>query len=213
MALHSGSEKAQWPLFLVRHRDAHLLVGPLSGTPHVRQPYLGVRNEILAFVCPCLCLPAVHRRFANYIGGFPAKNRARLVDLLFNKTDPSGLGLNIVRYNIGGGFNAKYSPQFVTTSPLKWRGMPGFRPDPSKPYVWNADDRQRSILTGAKARGANILIAYANSPPWWMLASSKPRVPPSLPPPLPPRTRTRLLILAQFCDCLAERPHVKRDLG
>ncbi|GJP70071.1 hypothetical protein CLOP_g1057 [Closterium sp. NIES-67] len=89
------------------------------------------------------------------------------MDLLFS---PSGLNLNIVRYNIGGGNNATNSPQFQTDN-LKWRGMPGFKATETAAYDWSADDRQRKVLLAARARGADTFEAFANSPPWWMTVS------------------------------------------
>ncbi|CAI7733824.1 unnamed protein product [Closterium sp. NIES-53] len=74
----------------------------------------------------------------NFVGGFPEEHFNPLMDLLFS---PSGLNLNIVRYNIGGGYNATNSP------------------------------RQRRVLFAARARGADRIDAFANSPPWWMTVS------------------------------------------
>ncbi|CAI7749382.1 unnamed protein product [Closterium sp. NIES-54] len=104
--------------------------------------------------------------FANYVGGLPKQQLNALLDLIFEPTN--GLGLNIVRYNIGGGHNKKFSPQFYTSLDAFWRGMPGFKPTQDGPYNWGADQRQRNVLLGAKARGANVFEAFSNSPPWWM---------------------------------------------
>ncbi|CAI7876169.1 unnamed protein product [Closterium sp. NIES-53] len=61
--------------------------------------------------------------FGNYVGGLPNKRLNTLMDLIFKK---EGLNFNIVRYNIGGGFNAHFSPQFLTGTATDWRGIPGF---------------------------------------------------------------------------------------
>ncbi|CAI5461012.1 unnamed protein product [Closterium sp. Yama58-4] len=104
--------------------------------------------------------------FANYVGGLPQRQLTAILDLIF---DPiNGLGLNIVRYNIGGGHNDTLSPQFNQSLEAHWRGMPGYKPAKDGPYDWNADERQRNVLLGAKARGANVFEAFSNSPPWWM---------------------------------------------
>lgn len=108
-------------------------------------------------------------RFGNFIGRLPQAQLDRLLDLLFDAD--IGLGLNIVRYNIGGGFNARYSPQFNDTGLMMYRGMPGFKPQEGGAYDWGADGPQRAVLLGAKARGADKFIAFANSPPWWMTVS------------------------------------------
>jgi len=83
-------------------------------------------------VLPLSWCPPVPPRFANYIGGLPDSQRSRLLDYLFDKK--SGLGLNIVRYNIGGGFDPAKSPQFTANNPIKFRGMPGFKAGPNAPY-------------------------------------------------------------------------------
>ncbi|GJP44581.1 hypothetical protein CLOM_g3960 [Closterium sp. NIES-68] len=103
--------------------------------------------------------------FANYIGGLPEKHLGRLMDLMFTR---DGLNFNIVRYNIGGGFNARFSPQFLSKTIADWRGVPGFKPTQTGAYDWQADKRQKTVLWGARSRGANIFEAFSNSPPWWM---------------------------------------------
>ncbi|GJP85906.1 hypothetical protein CLOP_g15998 [Closterium sp. NIES-67] len=107
--------------------------------------------------------------FANYVGGLPKQELSTILDLLFEPIN--GLGLNIVRYNIGGGHHKKQSPQFYKNSESDWRGMPGFKPTEDGPYDWSADERQRNVLLGAKERGANVFEAFSNSPPWWMTVS------------------------------------------
>ncbi|GJP44571.1 hypothetical protein CLOM_g3950 [Closterium sp. NIES-68] len=107
--------------------------------------------------------------FANYVGGLPQRELTTILDLLFEPVN--GLGLNIVRYNIGGGNNRTLSPQFYTNTESDWRGMPGFKPTKAGPYDWSADERQRNVLQGAKERGANVFEAFSNSPPWWMTYS------------------------------------------
>lgn len=108
-------------------------------------------------------------RFGNYIGGLPKDQLDKLLDLLYHPT--KGLGLNIARYNIGGGRNATNSPQFNYPSQRYWNAVPGFRPSAEGPYDWSADASQRACLLGAKARGADTFMAVAFAPPWWMTVS------------------------------------------
>lgn len=98
--------------------------------------------------------------WANVVGSYP--NRTNYMDLAFNT-----LKLNIVRYNIGGGQNPAihYSRQGYRTI------MQGFEPT-NGIWNWNADTNQRWVLQQAEARGANLVDAFANSPPWWMCVNS-----------------------------------------
>ena len=99
--------------------------------------------------------------FGNAVGRWSEPQRRAIADLLFS---PGGLGLTVVRYNIGGGENPDHHhmPAF--------RQMEGFEPSPGK-WDWNADAGQRWMLLAAVARGANRLEAFSNSPPYWMTIS------------------------------------------
>ena len=101
----------------------------------------------------------------------PAEQR-RYMDLLFG--DPArgpGLGLNVARYNIGGGDNLE--PGRCPAPPAVQPGarMEGFLAGPGAEYDWSRDRSQRRMLHEAKARGANVFEAFSNSAPWWMTAS------------------------------------------
>jgi O-glycosyl hydrolase len=96
--------------------------------------------------------------WANVTGGY--SNRNDYADHAFTQ-----LRLNIVRYNIGGGEN----PSLTGTVTYR-TGMPGFEPT-NGVWNWNADLNQRWMLQAALARGANLVMAFANSPPWWMTVS------------------------------------------
>ena len=96
--------------------------------------------------------------WANVVGGYT--NREEYADLAFKQ-----LGLNIVRYNIGGGEN----PARSNTMEFRAR-VPGFQPERGK-WDWSADANQRWMLRAAVARGANHVVAFANSPPHWMTQS------------------------------------------
>ncbi len=96
--------------------------------------------------------------WAHIVGGLT--NRDEYADLAFKE-----LGWNIVRYNIGGGEN----PARSNTMEFRAR-IPGFQPEPGK-WDWTADANQRWMLRAAVARGANHVVAFANSPPYWMTHS------------------------------------------
>jgi len=87
-------------------------------------------------------------------------NREVYADLAFKS-----LQLNIIRYNIGGGENPAH-PGWMEPRAR----MPGFEPRPGV-WDWKADANQRWFLRAAVARGANRVLAFADSPPYWMTVS------------------------------------------
>lgn len=105
--------------------------------------------------------------WAHVVGGFPDAARRDYVEKTFDLE--KGLGLNIVRYNIGGGENPLYlapNKQF-----LQYRAaVPGYQSAPGQ-WNWDADANQRWMLKAAMAKGANQLEAFSNSPPYWMTKS------------------------------------------
>lgn len=102
--------------------------------------------------------------WANFVGGLPKEDFDYVVDLLF---DPrKGLGMNIVRYNIGGGADLTFD-----TNLRPFGDVPGFKSGPNEPYDWTADKRQRAVLFAARDKGANVFEAFNNSPPHWMTLS------------------------------------------
>lgn len=99
--------------------------------------------------------------FANAVGRWPDVKRTEIADALFA---PSGLGLTVVRYNIGGGEQPGHNH-------MPWfRQMEGFQNEDGQ-WNWEADAGQRWMLKAAKARGAQRFEAFSNSPPWWMTRS------------------------------------------
>jgi len=100
--------------------------------------------------------------FAHIMGGAPSSVRDKLIQLLFNPH--TGLGLNVVRYNIGGGENPKY--HFLE----KRAAIPGYEPSPNT-WNWHADKAQRRFLKEAMNAGADQVEAFSNSPPYWMTVS------------------------------------------
>lgn len=129
--------------------------------------------------------------WANQYGGTGgAFGAAFLADVLFGTayvTDSSneslpGLGMNIVRYNIGGGGGGAtidgaaevISPDNPVGSPRYIRGFwkkpgPGDENTDDPTYWdWTADQNQVLMLERAHDRGANIFEFFSNSPMWWM---------------------------------------------
>lgn len=101
--------------------------------------------------------------WAQYVGTWPEATREAILDLLFDPV--KGIGLDLVRYNIGGGkAEAKVSdPWRSAESPLL--------PDGS--LDWGRDAAAMSIVDGAVERGARVLLFW-NSPPASMTISGAP---------------------------------------
>ena len=100
--------------------------------------------------------------WAHVVGAFPERIRRHYMDCIFNPV--RGLGLTVVRYNIGGGENPKY--HFI-----QYRAaVPGFSPRPGV-FNWHADKGQITILRQAMAMGATRTEAFCNSPPYYMTQS------------------------------------------
>ncbi|MFE5796593.1 RICIN domain-containing protein [Streptomyces sp. NPDC056503] len=113
--------------------------------------------------------------FANVTGGWPDAQRNALADALYGA---DGLGLNIARYNIGGGDSPETTPYMRAGAAVPgWWNRPGPESpdwwDPDNPTHWNAnaDANQRWWLTAAKARGADTFEAFSNSAPYFMTRS------------------------------------------
>lgn len=105
--------------------------------------------------------------WAHVVGQFPEPARTDYLEKTFDIE--KGLGLNFVRYNIGGGENPLYQAPNKTF--LEFRtAVPGFlRVDGT--YDWTADAAQRYVLQYALKHGANHTEAFSNSPPYWMTQS------------------------------------------
>lgn len=103
--------------------------------------------------------------WTNILGQWSDTERLdEVLDLIFDREQ--GLGLNIVRYNIGGGED----PGIVNNTLRPGGDIPGFQPSENS-WDWEADAGQRKVLLGALARGVNIAEAFSNSPPYWMTVS------------------------------------------
>lgn len=112
--------------------------------------------------------------WARAIGG--TANADFYADLIY-KTDAShgypGLGLNIVRYNVGGG--GIDQPSENKGPKLQWQmDIHGYwvtptGTDPNSPsWNWSVDSNQRTMMIKARQRGANIFEMFSDSPMWWM---------------------------------------------
>ena len=91
-----------------------------------------------------------------------------------------GLGMNIVRYNVGGGGNGEAPGAVTERAPdiQPWhRDINGYWVDPaladpaSAGWDWNRDAGQRAMLAAAIARGADKVEFFSNAPMWWMMDS------------------------------------------
>jgi galactan endo-1,6-beta-galactosidase len=110
--------------------------------------------------------------WARAIGG--TANADHYADLIYtDKTIDGypGLGLNIVRYNVGGG--GVNQPRENKGAKLQWyMDIHGYWADPksSDPAAWNwsVDENQRSMMQKARRRGANLFEMFSDSPMWWM---------------------------------------------
>ncbi len=85
-----------------------------------------------------------------------------LMDAVFDHE--TGLGLTIVRLNIGAGQNPDFPPGYMTPG----REMPSYKDGPDEDYDFIADRAQQRVLVEGIARGVRYVEANANSPPWWM---------------------------------------------
>ena len=104
--------------------------------------------------------------FGNVIGGFPDTAKNDIADLLFDQE--YGIGINVVRYNIGGGDNPSHDHMRAGAE------LEGFQPSQGN-WDWNADTTQRWMLQAAKNRvpaGDFVAEAFSNSPPYWMTNSN-----------------------------------------
>jgi O-glycosyl hydrolase len=90
-----------------------------------------------------------------------------LMDLFFANPEASGgLGLNQVRYNIGGSDVQAGDAHFLRAGGF----VQTFEPTKGH-YDWSADPTQRRVLAAAQERGVRYVQGFANSPPYWMTVS------------------------------------------
>lgn len=104
--------------------------------------------------------------WGNIVGGYSDTNRNAIADLLFNSS--TGLGINIVRYNIGGGDASSHNHMGAG------REMEGFKETETGAYDWTNEANQRWVMQAAVSRIAPselVAEAFSNSPPYWMTNS------------------------------------------
>jgi galactan endo-1,6-beta-galactosidase len=91
-----------------------------------------------------------------------------------------GLGLSILRYNIGGGGrpgDIPGHPEAVPTELPPYKDIDGFwstwtsRDTASASFDWSRDERQLRMLKAGLARGVRQVELFANAPMWWMMTS------------------------------------------
>lgn len=120
--------------------------------------------------------------WGNGVGG--SAYESLYADLLFTqKSVPvlgqilPGLGLNIVRYNVGGGGNNDHFNGAVENIPaaFSWyKHIDGYwinwnSPLPtSSSWDWTRDSNQRRVLQAAKKRGVDHIDFFSDAPMWWM---------------------------------------------
>lgn len=125
--------------------------------------------------------------WANAVGGKAYSDL--YADLFFSTKTVSvlnrevpGLGMNIVRYNIGGGGRGEVIGDTRERRPdiLSWdRDIDGFFLDwndktdapGSKSWDWKRDSAQRAMVNAAIKRGVNRVELFSNAPMWWMMDS------------------------------------------
>ncbi|CAG2113834.1 unnamed protein product [Medioppia subpectinata] len=122
--------------------------------------------------------------WANVLG-----DRDDVADLMFttkliqyNNQSVPGLGLNIIRYNVGGCSANSIGADHMIASPKipKFKQIEGFwlnwdSDDPqSKSWDWSVDKKQRLMVQKAQDRGVDQIELFSNSPMWWMLYDHNP---------------------------------------
>jgi hypothetical protein len=109
--------------------------------------------------------------FANAVGSWTnSTNQTNLMNALFSPS--SGLGLNYLRYNIGGGNDplcGTGGSHYACITPW-YHATPGYEPSTGT-YNWSHDANQRWVATHAQSLGANLFEGQSNSPPYWMTNS------------------------------------------
>ncbi len=100
--------------------------------------------------------------WAETIGAETEAERREFTKLLFDEDE--GLGLNIVRYNVGGGDNPEHKHFREGGNVPVWKDKDGaFNPD--------ADPTQLAVLQDAVYFGADTVELFSNSPPYYLTES------------------------------------------
>ena len=104
--------------------------------------------------------------WAEGAGGWSSTSaRQSLANALFSPV--SGLGLNVVRYNLGAA-----TPGDTCAARMRVGGaVPSFEQSPGS-YDWSQDPNQMWMLRAAQSLGANVFQGIAYSAPAWMTENS-----------------------------------------
>jgi hypothetical protein len=102
----------------------------------------------------------------QFIGkNWPDEKKNQLADWLFSteleNNNPKGIGLNIWRFNIGGGSAFQGGNSGIDD---QWRRAESFM-NLNGGYDWSQQQGQRWFLKAANQRGVNNFIGFVNSPP------------------------------------------------
>ena len=99
----------------------------------------------------------------------------RLDQLITWLVSPTGLNMNIFRYNIGGGddpAHANCTPHHMANGKGLRAEMEGFQDAFGGPYIWERDSAQRRVLLKIREKRPDAIFeAFSNSAPWWMTYS------------------------------------------
>jgi galactan endo-1,6-beta-galactosidase len=95
-----------------------------------------------------------------------------------------GLGMNVVRYNLGACTSATIgtppvsmvaSPNIPRYKQIEGYWLDWYSTDPtSASWNWQADANQRRMMGRARDRGANVFELFSVSPLWWMCVNHNP---------------------------------------
>jgi O-glycosyl hydrolase len=102
--------------------------------------------------------------WAEAAGGWSLANRESLATKLFDPVN--GIGLNTVRYNLGG-----VTPGDTCSDNFRAGGAVPSYEQSLNTYDWSQDSGQRWWLQEAQDLGANVLDGVVYSPPAWMTES------------------------------------------
>jgi galactan endo-1,6-beta-galactosidase len=96
-----------------------------------------------------------------------------------------GLGLNVVRYNLGASMSRPAYPggpsQAVSPNTPAYKKIEGYwlnwlndNPEDTGSWNWQGDLEQRNMVWKARDRGANLFQMFSCSPIWWMCQNHNP---------------------------------------
>ncbi|MBO2464897.1 glycoside hydrolase [Actinomadura violacea] len=94
------------------------------------------------------------------------------VDAAGRTVELPGLGLNIVRYNLGACTWTDGSAMVESPAIVRRKQIETFCDGDA--WDWGADAHQRSMLAKARDAGADLFEMFSVSPPWWMTVNGNP---------------------------------------